>query len=342
MPRNGSVEESKVPLLDYTSSNTVRSTHEEDNQDLGLTQRVLIELKKLWHIVGPSMVSRIASFSMFVITQSFAGHLGDLELAAISISSNVILGFNFGFLLGMASALETLCGQAYGAKKYQMLGIYMQRSWIVLFICGVILLPFYIFATPILKLLGQPSDIAELSGVVSIWMIPLHFSFVFQFPLQRFLQSQLKTAAIAWVSVAALAVHSLVSWWFVYKLKFGLVGVVVTLNFSWWISVFGLFAYVVLGGCPLTWTGFSIEAFSGLWEFVKLSAASGVMLCLENWYYRVLVLMTGNLQNAEIAVDALSICMNINAWEMMIPLAFFAGIGLPMFAQHNHNMKLEV
>ncbi|XP_028091235.1 protein DETOXIFICATION 27-like isoform X2 [Camellia sinensis] len=328
MPRNGSVEESKVPLLDYSSSNTVRSTHEEDNQDLGLTQRVLIESKKLWHIVGPSMVSRIASFSMFVITQSSAGHLGDLELAAISISSNVILGFNFGLLLGMASALETLCGQAYGAKKYQMLGIYMQRSWIVLFICGVILLPFYIFATPILKLLGQPSDIAELSGVVSIWMIPLHFSFVFQFPLQRFLQSQLKTAAIAWVSVAALAVHSLVSWWFVYRLKFDLVGVVVTLNFSWWISVFGLFAYVVLGGCPLTWIGFSIEAFSGLWEFVKLSAASGVMLCLENWYYRILVLMTGNLQNAEIAVDALSICMNINAWEMMIPLAFFAGIGV--------------
>ncbi|KAI8031289.1 Protein DETOXIFICATION 27 [Camellia lanceoleosa] len=328
MPRNGSVEESKVPLMDYSSSNTVRSTHEEDDQDLGLTQRVLIESKKLWHIVGPSMVSRIASFSMFVITQSFAGHLGDLELAAISISSNVILGFNFGLLLGMASALETLCGQAYGAKKYQMLGIYMQRSWIVLFIYGVILLPFYIFATPILKLLGQPSDIAELSGVVSIWMIPLHFSFVFQFPLQRFLQSQLKTAAIAWVFVAALAVHSLVSWWFVYRLKFDLVGVVVTLNFSWWISVFGLFAYVVLGGCPLTWTGFSIEAFSGLWEFVKLSAASGVMLCLENWYYRVLVLMTGNLQNAEIAVDALSICMNINAWEMMIPLAFFAGIGV--------------
>lgn len=28
---------------------------------------------------------------------------------------------------------------------------------------------------------------------------------------------------------------------------------------------------------------------------------------LENWYYRILVLLTGNLKNAEIAVDALSI-----------------------------------
>ncbi|URE17093.1 protein TRANSPARENT TESTA [Musa troglodytarum] len=49
---------------------------------------------------------------------------------------------------------------------------------------------------------------------------------------------------------------------------------------------------------------------------------------LENWYYRILVLLTGNLKNAEIAVDALSVCMNINSWEMMIPLAFFAGTGV--------------
>lgn len=28
---------------------------------------------------------------------------------------------------------------------------------------------------------------------------------------------------------------------------------------------------------------------------------------LENWYYRILIVMTGNLENAKIAVDALSI-----------------------------------
>lgn len=181
----------------------------------------------------------------------------------------------------MASALETLCGQAYGAKKFHMLGIYMQRSWIVLFICCIFLLPIYLFATPALKLLGQPSDLAELSGKVSMLLIPLHFSFAFQFPLQRFLQSQLKTAAIAYVSLVALVVHVLVSWLLVYGLKLGLVGTAVTINFSWWVLVFGLLIYTVSGGCPLTWTGFSVEAFSGLWEFVKLSAASGLML----WFF---------------------------------------------------------
>ncbi|CAN1795114.1 Protein DETOXIFICATION 29 [Linum perenne] len=32
----------------------------------------------------------------------------------------------------MGSALETLCGQAYGAGQLDMLGVYMQRSWVIL------------------------------------------------------------------------------------------------------------------------------------------------------------------------------------------------------------------
>ncbi|PON33079.1 Multi antimicrobial extrusion protein [Trema orientale] len=337
MPIHGEREEPlKVPLLEDIASvkqspNQQPQQHHEDTEDdqqLSLGKRVGIESKKLWHIVGPAVFSRLANYSMLVITQAFAGHLGDLELAAISIANNVVVGFDFGLLLGMASALETLCGQAYGAKKYYMLGVYMQRSWIVLSICCVLLLPLYLCATPVLKLLGQPSDVAELSGVAAMCMIPLHFSFAFQFPLQRFLQSQLKTGVIAWASLVALLVHAVISWLFVYRFELGVVGTALTINFSWWALVFGLLGYTLCGGCPTTWAGFSTEAFSGLWEFTKLSTSSGVMLCLENWYYRILILMTGNLKNAEIALDALSICMTINGWEMMIPLAFFAGTGV--------------
>lgn len=180
--------------------------------------------------------------------------------------------------LGMASALETLCGQAYGAKKYYMLGVYLQRSWIVLSICCVVTLPLFLFATPVLKAVGQPADVAELSGVVAVYFLPLHFSFAFQFPLQRFLQSQLKNSVIAWVNLSAFLVHVLLSWLVVYRFQLGLLGTALTLNISWWIIVIGLFLYTVCGGCPLTWTGFSAEAFVGLWDFLKLSASSGVML----------------------------------------------------------------
>ncbi|XP_022131672.1 protein DETOXIFICATION 27-like [Momordica charantia] len=311
------------PLLISTSNNGG-----DDENGRSKYSKVWVETQQLWAIVGPTIFARVANYSMNVITQVFAGHLGDVQLASISIANTVIVGFNFGLLLGMASALETLCGQAYGAKKYHMLGIYLQRSWIVLFFCCFLLLPFYVYAAPVLKWLGQDDEVAEESGLVAIWLIPLHFSFAFQFPLQTFLQCQQKTLVIAWVSLAGLILNVVSSWVLIYEWELGVIGAAIALDLSWWVLGFGLYFYTVGGWCPLTWTGFSIQAFHGLWEFLKLSAAAGLMLCLENWYFRILVLMTGNLENATIAVDALSVCMSINGWEMMIPMAFFAGVGV--------------
>ncbi|KAI3859894.1 hypothetical protein MKX03_016529 [Papaver bracteatum] len=316
------LSEEEASLLPITSlqlkdvddcSNHDQNQYQNKEDELG--KRVLIESKKLWHIVGPEIFSRVMSYSTVIITQVFAGHLGDLELAAFSIAYTVFVGFTYGLLLGMASALETLCGQAYGAKKYHVLGIYLQRSWIVLFLSAIPILPIYIYTTPILKLLGQPDDLSELTGLVTFWLIPLHFSYAFYFGLHRFLQSQLKLAVISWVCFASLAFHVFVSWFFVYRLGLGIIGITVTLDLTWWFITLGLFGYVIFGGCPNTWTGFSVQAFSGLWDFFKLSAASGVMLCLETWYYKI-------------AVDALSVCMSINTWEFMIPLAFFAATGV--------------
>ncbi|XP_059637029.1 protein DETOXIFICATION 27-like [Cornus florida] len=319
-------EELNQSLLHNSASNGL--VDDDDQEKKNLKTKVWIESKKLWQIVGPSIFNRVATYTMNIVSVAFAGHLGELELASISIANTVIVGFNFGLLLGMASALETLCGQAFGAKRYNMLGIYMQRSWIVLSFSCFLSLPLYAFATPLLKLLGQTDAVAEQSGEAALWLIPLHFSFAFVLPIQRFLQSQLKANVLAWVSMTVLVFHVLVSWLVVYQFGFGIVGVAVTLDIAWWLLFFGLLAYTLFGGCPQTWTGFSVQAFSGLWEFVKLSTASGVMLCLENWYYRILILITGYLSDATLVVDALSVCMNINGWEMMIPLAFFAATGV--------------
>ncbi|ESQ40991.1 hypothetical protein EUTSA_v10013393mg [Eutrema salsugineum] len=310
------VEQARIPLL-----RDKNAAEEKEGE-------IWVETKKLWRIVGPAIFTRISTYLVFVITQAFAGHLGELELAAISIVNNVTIGFNFSLLLGMASALETLCGQAFGAKNYDMLGVYLQRSWIVSFLFSILLLPMYFFASPILKFFGQPDDIAELSGTIAIWVIPIHFAFAFIFPLNRFLQSQLKNKVIAISSGVALVVHIFVCFLFVYGFKLGVIGTMATVNVAWWLNIFIMFTYTTCGGCPLTWTGFSMEAFTGLWEFAKLSVSSGIMICLESWYYKILIVMTGNLKDTKIAVDSLSICMSINGLEMMIPLAFFAGTGV--------------
>ncbi|KAF7149216.1 hypothetical protein RHSIM_Rhsim03G0045100 [Rhododendron simsii] len=62
----------------------------------------------------------------------------------------------------------------------------------------------------------------------------------------------------------------------------------------------------------------------GATELAAYSLVSTVFLSLELWYNTVLILLTGYMENAEIAIDALSICLNINGWEMMISLGFLA------------------
>ncbi|XP_027093311.1 protein DETOXIFICATION 27 [Coffea arabica] len=318
--------------LRFHTSHYQQLQHQRDEESLdetqSLVQEIWLENKKIWQIAGPSSFARVAMFSLTVITQSFAGHLGNRDLAAISIVTTVLISITFGFLLGMASALETLCGKAYGAKQYHMLGIYLQRSWVVLSISSIVLLPLFLFATPIIKFTGQSEAVSELTGEVALWLIPMHLSFPFQFTLMRFLQCQLKTGMIAWLSGGVLVVHVLLSWIFVGCMRVGITGAAVILDLSWWLSVVGLFSYSVFGGCPHSWTGFSKQAFHGLWEFFKLSFASGVMLSLENFFYRVLIIVSGNMEFAEVAVDALSICITMYAWESMIPLGFFAATGV--------------
>ncbi|KAF8023401.1 hypothetical protein BT93_F0796 [Corymbia citriodora subsp. variegata] len=224
----------------------------------------------------------------------------------------------------MASALETLCGQAYGARQYHMLGVYLQRSWIVLTICSIFLVPLFIFTAPLLKALGQEDKIAKVAGEISLLLIPILFAFIISFTCQIFLQAQSENMVIAYVAVFSVVVHLCLSWLLTVKYKFGILGAMASTILAYWIPNFGQLVFVMCGGCRNTWKGFSSLAFKDLWPVIKLSLSSGAMLCLELWYNTALVLLTGNMKNAEVSIDALAICLNIDGWEIMISFGFLA------------------
>ncbi|KAF7801416.1 protein DETOXIFICATION 21-like [Senna tora] len=278
----------------------------------------------MWIVAGPAIFSRFSTFGITVVSQAFIGHIGSTELAAYALVMTVLVRFANGVLLGMASALETLCGQAYGAKKYEMLGVYLQRSWLVLFLASLFLLPIYIFTTPILKFLGQEESIAEMSGSISLWSIGVVYAFIVSFTCQMFLQAQSKNMIIAYLAAFSVSIHLFLSWLLTVKFEFGLNGAMTSTILAYWIPNLGQLMFI-FHKCPETWKGFSFLAFKDLWPVIKLSLSSGAMLCLEIWYNTVLILLTGNMKNARVSIDALSICLNINGWEMMIALGFFAG-----------------
>ncbi|CAN1264608.1 Protein DETOXIFICATION 35 [Linum perenne] len=243
----------------------------------------------------------------------FVGHIGEFELSAVTISFSVISTFSFGFLLGMGSALETLCGQAFGAGQVHMLGIYLQRSWIILTVSCFALLPIYIFATPILTLLGQQHSIANSAGQFTLLIIPQLFSLAINFPTQKFLQAQSKVNALAWIALGALVVQVPLLWLFIFKFGWGTTGAALAYDITSWGVALAQVVYVV-GWCNEGWSGLSWLAFKDIWGFVKLSFASAVMLCLEIWYIMSIIVLTGHLNNAVTAVGSLSICMNFNGW----------------------------
>ncbi|XP_017971873.1 PREDICTED: protein DETOXIFICATION 29 isoform X2 [Theobroma cacao] len=253
------------------------------------------ESKKLWYLAGPAMFTSICKYSLGAITQVFAGHVGTLALAAVSVENSVIAGFSFGVMLGMGSALETLCGQAFGAGHIDMLGVYMQRSWIILNSTALVLLFLYIFAEQILKLIGQTEEISKAAGTFAIWMIPQLFAYAMNFPIAKFLQSQSKIMVMAVIAAAALVLHTVFSWLLMLRLGWGLVGAALVLNASWIFIVAAQFSYITSGTCGRAWTGFSWKAFQNLWGFVRLSLASAVMLCCNILGWTVMVALGMNV-----------------------------------------------
>ncbi|XP_042516477.1 protein DETOXIFICATION 40-like [Macadamia integrifolia] len=284
-----------------------------------------IELKLLFHLAAPAVAVYMINYFMSMSTQIFSGHLGNLELAAASLGNTGIQVLTYGLMLGMGSAVETLCGQAYGASKYEMLGIYLQRSTILLMATGIPLMMIYIFCKPILILIGQSPMIASAAAVFVYGLIPQIFAYAANFPIQKFLQAQSIVAPSAYISTATLVLHLFLSWLGIYKLGLGLLGASLVLSLSWWIIVAAQFVYIVTSErCKETWKGFTLQAFSGLPDFLKLSVSSAVMLCLETWYMQILVLLAGLLENPAVALDSLSICMTISGWVFMISVGFNA------------------
>ncbi|XP_062020333.1 protein DETOXIFICATION 41-like [Rosa rugosa] len=283
------------------------------------------ESRLLWILSGASILVSVFNYMLSFVTLMFCGHLSSLELAGASIASVGIQGLAYGIMLGMASAVQTVCGQAYGAKHLGAMGIICQRA-IVLHLGAAVLLTFlYWWSGPLLVAMGQSESIAEQGQIFARGLIPQLYAFAINCPQQRFLQAQNIVNPLAYMSIGVFLLHTLLTWVVVYVVDYGLIGAALTLSFSWYLLVITNGIYILVSpNCKETWTGFSWKAFSGMWPYFKLTIASAVMLCLEIWYSQGLVLISGLLPDPTISLDSISICMNYLNWDMQFMLGLAA------------------
>ncbi|KAL3637776.1 hypothetical protein CASFOL_018224 [Castilleja foliolosa] len=100
-------------------------------------------MQKLSYIAMPMVVVTVSQYLLRAMSMMMLGHLGELALASSTIAISIINATGFGLLTGLAGALETLCGQAYGAKQYKKLGTFTNGS--IIFLC-LACLPVFIAA----------------------------------------------------------------------------------------------------------------------------------------------------------------------------------------------------
>ncbi|GLJ16301.1 hypothetical protein SUGI_0274880 [Cryptomeria japonica] len=314
---------------EYVQLNSLLPNYDSEHRRLGFGKSTWSECKAQWKLAAPTIAASLLQYMFFLVAEVMAGHLSKFDLAALAIAFTLVRGIGYGFMLGMGTALETFCGQAFGARQFHMLGIYMQRSIVILSATAVLLSIPCIFAEPIFKLLGQSTAIATKSGVLLKWMLPQLFAFAINLSVEKFLHAQSLILPIVWISGGVLIFHCVVCWITAFTFKLGLLGIVMTHNASCWLVAIFQFLYVILSdSCKASWTGFTLSAFRQLLSFLRLSIFSAIMVFLQIWYYQILVFLAGTLDDPEVDIDALSISINMILLELMIPLGFGVAISI--------------
>ncbi|KAJ0039118.1 hypothetical protein Pint_22183 [Pistacia integerrima] len=280
-------------------------------QGVSICENIVEEAKKQLWLAGPLITVSLLQYCLQDIAIILVGHLGELAQSSASLASSFASFTGFSVLLGMGSALETQCGQAYGAKQYHMLGIHTQRAMVTLLAISIPLAVIWFYTSNILIALGQNHEISIAAGIFNRWMIPSLFAYGLLQCLNRFLQTQNNVLPMLICSAITAFLHILVCWGLVFKSGLESKGAALAITISNWFNVFLLAMYIKFSQAFMkTWTGFSREALHDIVSFLRLALPSAIMICFEYWSFDMVVLLSGLLPNPKLETSVLSISLN--------------------------------
>ncbi|KAE8716488.1 hypothetical protein F3Y22_tig00110114pilonHSYRG00119 [Hibiscus syriacus] len=274
------MEESLIPKLEKDEKINRRSI---------TWAAVVEETKRVGYLAGPMVAVTISQYLLQVVSKMMVGHLGELALSSSNIAISLAGVTGFSFLLGMACALETLCGQSYGAQQ-------------------------------LLVFIGQDPLISHEAGKFVRWLIPALFAYAAFQPLVRYFQTQSLITPFLICSCISLLVHIPLCWALVFKFGLESIGGSLAFSISNWLNVIFLALYMWHSPtCTKTRVPVMMELFQGITEFFRFVIPSAVMICLEWWSFELLILLSGLLPNPQLETSVLSVCFNTISTLYAIP-----------------------
>lgn len=278
------------------------------------------EMKTLGYIAAPMITVTLSQYFLQTIAMMMVGHLGKLALSSTAIAISLCAVTGFSVIFGMSCALETQCGQAYGAQQYKKFGVKIYTGIVSLTLACLPLTLLWIYLGKILALLGQDPLISQEAGNFALCMIPALFAYATLQSLVRYFLMQSLISPLVISSAITLCFHVAFCWLLVFKSGLGKSGAAFSIGTSYWLNVILLGLYMKFSPqCETTRVPITMELFHGMGEFFRYAIPSAGMICLEWWSFELLTLLSGLLPNPELETSVLSICVSIIVTIYTIP-----------------------
>ncbi|XP_054810338.1 protein DETOXIFICATION 14-like isoform X2 [Prosopis cineraria] len=262
-----------------------------------------------------------STFFLQTISLMMVGHLGKLAQSGTGIATSLCAVIGFSVIFGMASGLETLCGQAYGAKQYKKFGVQIQTGIFCLILCCLPLSVLWLNLGKLLVLLGQDPLISHQAGEFAVCLIPALFGYAILQALVRYYLMQSLATPLLLSSLFIICFHIVFCWTLVFKSNVGRFGGAFAIGTSYWLNVILLALHIKFSkSCAKTRAPISMELFQGIREFFQFAIPSAIMACLQWWSYELTTLLAGLLRpNPELKTSILSVCVSMTATIYFIP-----------------------
>ncbi|KAL8543904.1 hypothetical protein ACS0TY_004452 [Phlomoides rotata] len=281
---------------------------------------ILREALSLSAIALPMILTSLLLYSRSIISMLFLGRLGDLPLAGGSLALGFANITGYSILSGLAVGMEPICGQAFGAKRYTLLGLSLQRTILLLLLTTLPISFLWLNMNTILLFCRQDAAIAAQAQSYLLYSLPDLFLQALLHPLRIYLRSQSITLPLTLCAAISIFFHVPINYLLVTKLNLGIKGVALSAVWTNFNLVLSLILYILFSGVyKKTWGGLSMECFRGWKSLLNLAIPSCISVCLEWWWYEIMILLCGLLVNPRATVASMGILIQTTALIYIFP-----------------------